>query len=435
MWSFRRAVAPITKRFVNQPRVRMMSNDSIGGFNRSFENASSFYNANKGLLKIAGGTVGVILLATCIKYNNVPVMPQFKPAADSVLRAFEEGCGLEPFKVDAMVDRKDLVDGLGPILQPQKSKSYVVIVGENGTGKTTAVRQALSASKSPKGAVYFNCPIAVDKFSIKLASLVEFRDQLDVSGGARRRIESTTKEEKVPDLKDEPLATFTILMQPLTDAAAKFKANNGRPMVLVVDSADRIAKKNPDFLGELQDFAKDCADDGNLRIVFISSDGSALPLMMARSSWSRAKKPPFEFGEIPDDPAVEYLTKKGVREDEAKVAVANLTGGLFVSLNDFATSSLEGMTYEQLVEQRDSALAKKLRRLKVAPDHAMFQQLVKCKSVRTGDDLGMAESQVDLLLLDNILAAHPNETYTFHDRHTAVWFSREVKKAAWWPGW
>ena len=170
--------------------------------------------------------------------------------------------------------------------------------------------------------------------------------------------------------------------------------------------------------------------------------------MMARSSWSRAEKPPFEIGEIPDDQAVEYLTKKGIREDEAKVTVANLTGGLFVSLNDFASSSLEGMTYEQLVEQRDSALAKKLRRLKVAPDHAMFQQLVKCKSVRTGDDLGMAESQLDLLLLNNILAAHPNETYTFHDRHTATWFSREVKKceaiaeqrenekkkAAWWPG-
>ena len=435
MWSFRRAVAPITKRLVNQPRVRMMSNDSIGRLYRSFGNVSSFYNANNGVLKIVGGTVGVISVAIYMSYFNVPVMPPLEPAADSVLRAFEEGRGLKTFDKMAMIDRKALVGNLMPILQPQESSSYVVIVGENGTGKTTAVRQALSASKSPKGAVYFNCPIAVDKFSIKLASLVEFRDQLDVSGGARRRIESTTKEEKVPDLKDEPLATFTILMQPLTDAAAKFKANNGRPMVLVIDSADRIAKKNPDFLGELQDFAKDCADDGNLRIVFISSDGSALPLMMARSSWSRAEKPPFEIGEIPDDQAVEYLTKKGVREDEAKVAVANLTGGLFVSLNDFATSSLEGMTYEQLVEQRDSALEKKLRRLKVAPDHAMFQQLVKCKSVRTGDDLGMAESQVDLLLLNNILAAHPNETYTFHDRHTAVWFSREVKKAAWWPGW
>jgi hypothetical protein len=172
---------------------------------------------------------------------------------------------------------------------------------------------------------------------------------------------------------------------------------------------------------------------------------------MARSSWSRAKKPPFEIGEIPDDQAVEYLTKKGVREDEAKVAVANLTGGLFISLDDFATSSLEGITYEQLVEQRDRALREGLLVLKIAINHALFQQLVKHAKIGADDalDLGMEKAQLDRLLKDNILAAHPNKTYTFHDRHTATWFSREVKKgeaiaeqrenekkkAAWWRGW
>ena len=425
--------------------MRMVSNDSIGRFKQSFENASSFYTANNGILNFSAAVLIALTGFGIFRGYNVTVIPPLEPAADSVLRAFEEGRGFEPFDVDTMVDRKDLVDRLNPILRPLMSKTYVVIVGENGTGKTTAVRQALSASKSPKGAVYFNCPIAVNKFSIKLANLVEFREQLDVSGGAKRRIESTTKEEKVPDLKDEPLATFTILMQPLIDAAAKFKAKYGRPMVLVIDSADRIAKKNPDFLGELQDFAKDCADEGNLRIVLISSDGSALPLMMACSSWSRADKPPFEIGEISDDQAVEYLTKLGVREDEAKVAVANLTGGLFVSLNDFATASLKGMTYEQLVKQRDRALRERLIDSKIPLRHDLFYHLAKHKSVGTAEarDLEMEKTQLDLLLKNNILAAHPNKTYTFHDRHTAVWFSREVKKAAsrevkkaaWWPGW
>jgi hypothetical protein len=40
----------------------------------------------------------------------------------------------------------------------------------------------------------------------------------------------------------------------------------------------------------------------------------------------------------------------------------------------------------------------------------------------------MKKPQLDLLLKNNILAVHPNETYTFHDRHTAMWFSREMKK-------
>ena len=61
----------------------------------------------------------------------------------------------------------------------------------------------------------------------------------------------------------------------------------------------------------------------------------------------------------------------------------------------------------------------------------------------------MKKAQLEDLLKNNILAVHPDDTYTFHDRHTAVWFSREVKKceaiaerretekkkAAWWPGW
>ena len=414
MWSFRRVVVPITKRFVNQPRgVRMMSNDS-NGFNRLFGKASLFYNANKGVLNVAAGALITLAGVGVLTSFNVRVMPQLEPTADSVLRAFEEGRGLEPFVVDAMVDRKDLVDSLNPI---SESKTYVVIVGKNGTGKTTVVRQGLYACKSPKGAVYFNCPIAVGKFSIELASLIDFHD-----GGAKRRIESM----------DEPLETLTTLIRPLTDAAAKFKAKYGRPMVLVIDSVDRIAETNPDFLGDLQDFAKDCADNGNLRIVFISSDGSTLPLMMAnRSSWSRADDP-YEIGEIPDDQAVEYLTKNGISEDMAKRAVANLTGGLFVSLNKFVSSSTRGMTYEQLVEQRDEDLRERLIDTKIPLHHALFLHLAKHNSVGTAKarHLGMKKAQLDLLLKDKILAAHPNETYTFHDRHTAMWFSREVKKTA-----
>ena len=335
-----------------------------------------------------------------------------------------------------MIDRKALVDNLLPILQPSKSNSYVVIVGEKGTGKTTAVRQALTALERPRGAVYIDCPETADDFSVYLAELIGFREQLDISGGVKRKIESTTKEEKNVDPKDEPLATFRKLLQPLIDAAATFKAKNGRPMVLVIDSTDLLAKQCPAFLGILQDFAKNCADDGHLRIVFISSDGSALPLMMARSSWSRADDP-YEIGEISDDLAVEYLTSNGVREDEAKLAVANLTGGLFGALNKFVTSSLKGKTYEQLMEQRDEALRKALLILKVPFHHVLFQRLVNKHSVGSAEalDLRMEQALLDCLLKNNILAAHPNETYTFHDRHTATWFSREVKKAAWWPGW
>ena len=297
-------------------------------------------------------------------------------------------------------------------------------------GKTTAVRQALTALKRPRGAVYIDCPESADEFSVSLAGLIGFRDQLDIIGRVRRLVESTTKEEKILGTKDEPLATFRRLRQPLIDAAATFKSIHGRPMVLVIDSVDFLAKQCPAFLEILQDFAKKRADDGNLRAVFISSDGSALPLLMARSSWSQAKKPPIEIGEISDGQGVDHLMKNGVPVDIAKLAVANLTGGLFVSLNDFATVILEGSTYEQLAEQRDEALREVLLILKVPFNHVLFQRLVKNQRVGSAEalDLGMEKAQLDHLLKTNILAAHPNKTYTFRDRHTTTWFSRQTER-------
>ena len=75
MWSFRRAVAPITKRFVNQPHVRMMSNNSTGGFYRSFGNTLSFYNANKGVLNFAAGALIILffIFSHCLCERNQPL--------------------------------------------------------------------------------------------------------------------------------------------------------------------------------------------------------------------------------------------------------------------------------------------------------------------------------------------------------------------------
>ncbi len=143
-------------------------------------------------------------------------------------------------------------------------------------------------------------------------------------------------------------------------AAELFKAKHDRPMVLVIDSADVLAKRNPDFFGLLQDFAKNCADRGTLRIVFISSDGSALPLLMARSAWSRAEKPPFEIGEIADEEAVDFLVKRGVPAADAEKAVKDITGGLFASLNDFLSNHKKGKSYEEIVKTLDETTKKNL---------------------------------------------------------------------------
>lgn len=65
----------------------------------------------------------------------------------------------------------------------------------------------------------------------------------------------------------------------LVDAASYYMKRYGHPMVLVFDQVDNIAKQDPDFLWKLQNFAKLCADNGALKIVFISSEDFTLNQM------------------------------------------------------------------------------------------------------------------------------------------------------------
>jgi predicted ATP-dependent serine protease len=120
-----------------------------------------------------------------------------------------------------------------------------VIVGENGTGKSTAVRQVLSSLSTPKGAIYINSPESPRRFSIQLSKLIGFQSEVDISGGITRWFERSKKEEKSIDLSTEPEYTFIKIQDSLLEASIKFKSKHGCPMVLVIDSADVLAKKDP----------------------------------------------------------------------------------------------------------------------------------------------------------------------------------------------
>jgi len=57
--------------------------------------------------------------------------------------------------------------------------------------------------------------------------------------------------------------------------AAKFLVEHGHPAVLVFDNINAIAKKDPDLLSVLQSVAKEAADKGSYKLVFVCSDGTA----------------------------------------------------------------------------------------------------------------------------------------------------------------
>ena len=331
----------------------------------------------------------------------------------------------------ASVLRPELIADLAGILRPRESKQYVLVVGESGTGKSTAVRSAARSLPQPSGCVYFSAPELAASFSTGLALAVGFfrpfeplASFYDWWGGQRGGHAGPS---------EEPGATWAALREALLRAAAVYRARHGRPAVLVIDAADYVAKKRPDFFGDLQDFAKVCADAGSLRVVFVSSEGVALPLMRASSAWSRSLKPPYEVRDIADGAAREFLVSRGVDDARgaAGEAVHTVAGGRFALLLDVASAAAAGKNIAAIRGELHVATSAVLKGLGLAPGHALFRELVAHGRVMSDAALDLAPADaLAALLRANILALHPDGGYSFHARHVESFFRERGAAAA-----
>jgi chromosomal replication initiation ATPase DnaA len=72
------------------------------------------------------------------------------------------------------------------------------------------------------------------------------------------------------------------VLRSLLDAATTFKEKHGRPPVLIIDDINNLAKKHPQELEDLQDFAKTWADNQSLIVVFVSSEGNGPRLLQRK---------------------------------------------------------------------------------------------------------------------------------------------------------
>ena len=382
------------------------------------------------MLSMAGVLVGTGVVGYMLRNHSPAAVP------DSVLQTFEAGGkpGWDTeFDKDAAAKtkrpdvEKKLEEFFYPTPEGDLSASYVLIMGEHGTGKSTAVRRAVRNRKGVNGAIYVNVPIDLTKFGGVVSQAVgHTTDTVDAEGGVRRRrVNATAMEERKHLPSEEPMATWSAVSDSIKDAAIAFKKKRGRPAVLVIDSVELIAKKKPEFLADLQTFAKQMTDGGNLRVVFVSSDDSVLQQLKSRSAWSRALKPPYEVGDIDDTDAVEFLTGKGVEENQAAEAVRDITGGRFELLNDYVAAYNEAGNKDAR-DEKFALVEEQLRTsVKLPRDHPLFRELLKrCTLDSATTDALVSEEARKALLAENILAAHFPRTkaYTFHSRYVETYF-------------
>lgn len=380
------------------------------------------------LLRIAGGTAAVVLTigAYWVRTYGPP------PARKGILETFVAGSVPSMWDMaDKLADvpRPDLHAALVRLLRPAATQTYTVIVGALGSGKSTAVRKAARtiSADGANGVVFIEIK-EVRKFSLDLASCLRVAvPEIDWVGAGRRRLEGTTKDDKGVIFADEPLATWLALCDSLMEAAEDFRGAYKRPMTLVIDGVHKLVEEDPTFLDKLQDFAKTTADTGNLNVVFVSSDRTALVHMRGRSSWSRASTT-LEVGDIPDDDATAFLEHR-FKLDRARAAelVRDVTSGRFSLLLDpsAAVKSVAAIRDEKHIET-----SMKLRRLGLNPSHPFFLALVEsqCIQADVASDL-LPVDVIDALQDNNIVSGHVDGTYTVHSRCVATFLEKAQLEA------
>ena len=113
--------------------------------------------------------------------------------------------------------------------------------------------------------------------------------------------------------KTQEVSVDTIF-ETLESAAIKFVSVKDGTPTLFIDGADLLAKHEEVLLQRLISHAKRLANASVLCIVFVSSEGSILPLVQEMSVASRCAKI-FEVTDIDDKRATEYLLKQGIPKE------------------------------------------------------------------------------------------------------------------------
>jgi hypothetical protein len=322
------------------------------------------------------------------------------------------------------VERAQLHKDITQLLRPDEKAQYAVIVGAVGAGKSTAVRKAILELEEPKGAVYFLPPTLLIGFSSALANALGYYRPAGWADRAVRFFTGGTKgEAAAPRGTAEPQATWSVLEPCLIKAAARYCAMHGAPPVLVLDAMDLVAKADPSFFLTMQDFAKKCADMGILRVVLVcSDDGRALPLLQASSAITRADVI-YEVGDISDEDATAWLeTDYKMERSRAEALVDTVAGGRFPLLLMCGASP---KSVDAISEEVAGKTELDLWTAGVSPTAPLFRAMLPVNRIEmpAAQHL-LPESKLQALLSSNILSAHADRTYTFHDRHVERFVQR-----------
>ena len=264
--------------------------------------------------RIAFSVIGMMTTAIAGHYY---ISHQAKKLQDSIYDRILTGTRPKLLYGNEILPRKDLEDDLfNWFVKGNRNncdspdmKQFGVIVGPTGTGKSALVRKI--CNKYPEGIIYLEIK-EPRKFAKHLASALNFKiapsNIFDILLGY---YSSTYR--MYWSLEDNQADAFDTIMGVLQQQASKYRSTTGRIPILFIDGADLLAKYDKNLFVRVLIQAKILANNGDLTIVFVSSEGAVAPVIQETSVVTRCNKF-FEIGDVDDDIAINYLVQKGFPE-------------------------------------------------------------------------------------------------------------------------
>ena len=190
------------------------------------------------------------------------------------------------------------------------------MVGPTGTGKTATITRA--CNKFPQGVLYIEVfePNVFDRDLAKEISMkIGPSNIVDLVLGY-----FSSDDFVYYHLPEEQDKAMDVTFKVLDETATKYKEKHGKIPTLFIDGADILAKYQDELFKHTVHLAKVLGNAEVLTTVFVSSEGSILPIVQKLSEVTRSVKL-FELTDIEDDKAVNYLVNRGLSKQLGKEIV------------------------------------------------------------------------------------------------------------------